>query len=172
MVFIGIDCGVSGAIAVIAGDRIFLHDCPLLPKSGKWNRHDPKEMCLLLLPYQERAIAVVEHVRFDSRDDRHKGSAEILVRNHESWLTCLAICQIETHDLEVAQWRRLAGSSGCGSDEKAIVDYACQLFPSVRNRLKRRSSRAKAGYVYEHGRAEALLMAYGAKMLSTKKEAA
>jgi hypothetical protein len=169
MITIGIDPGVSGAIAIIHGDRIAIHDCPLLPKEGKWNRHNSWEMFRLLLPYQDIATAVIEHVRFDSRDDRHKGSAEILVRSHESWLTCLSILGIETHSLEVPQWRRLAGSTGCGSDEKAIVDYTCQLFPQVRAQLKRRSGRAKAGYVYMHNHAEALLMAYAAQQLQQKE---
>lgn len=170
MIFIGIDAGVSGAIALLhPTGKIQIHDCPLLPKVGKWNRHAPAEM-FKLLPTDEPAIAVIEHVRFDSRDDLHKGSAEILVRTHESWLTALAIAGIPTLDLEVPEWRKAAGCSGL-TDAGLIVSYALTLYPSMRSQLKRRSTRSKAGFVYEHNRAEALLMAHAAKMLCEKTDA-
>lgn len=164
-IFVGIDPGVSGALAAIhPSGKVDIFDCPLLPKKGKWNSHDSATMYGILKgPYD--AIALIEHVRFDSRDGSHKGSAEVLVRNHEAWLTILSIVGIPTLDLEVPAWRKAAGCKGL-TDEVGIVSYALSLYPQMRSTLKRRSARAKSGYVYEHNRAEALLMAHACKTLS------
>jgi len=164
--FIGIDCGISGAIAIITPDRaIQLHDCPIAPKTGKFNRHDSLRMHELLLPCAgTNAIAIVESVHFDWRDEAKKGSAEVLVRSHEAWLTLLQILGIPCQNLYPVQWRKLAGCDA-GWDKAAIVRYACKLYPAVRSQLKRRSSRATAGYMLETGKAEALLMAHAAQSL-------
>jgi hypothetical protein len=165
-VFIGIDPGVSGAIAIVTdlGQRVF--DIPLLPKTGKFNRHDSAQMWNIIYPLiGSNAIATIEHVRFDSRDNSHKGSAETLVRTHESWVSLLAIAGIETHDLEVIHWRKASGCPGL-TDDALIVAEAIKRYPSLSSQLKRRSTRAKAGYVYEHNRAEALLIADAGKAIA------
>lgn len=175
---IGIDPGVSGAIVIFSfddfGDRnelIEIYDMPLLPKpvDEKYNKHDPRFIYQVLEQYKsDRIIAVIEKVGFDWRDDGSKKSAEVLIRSHESVLTILAVLGIETHNLHPHQWRKLAGCSGL-TDDKLIVDRALQLFPDARSQLKRRSTRAKAGYVYEHDRAEALLMAHAGRVILEKR---
>ena len=125
--YVGIDPGISGAIAFIRGDSVYIHDIPLLPKSGKWNMHDASKMHGLLVDMKD-AIALIEHVRFDSRDGNHKGSAEVLVRSHEAWVTILKVLGIPTLDLEVPVWRKAAGCRGL-TDEVSIVSKALQLYP-------------------------------------------
>jgi hypothetical protein len=169
--FVGLDPGVSGAIAIIRPDGIEIHDCPNLPKNGQWSRHDSKAMFDILKTIKGEIFAVIEHVRFDSRDELHKKSAEVLVRSHEAWLTVLEILGIPYLDLEVPLWRKAAGCSGL-TNPADIVRYALTLYPCQRKILKRESTRAKAGFVYYDGRGEALLLAHAAKILYEKENVA
>jgi hypothetical protein len=171
LIYVGIDSGISGAVAIIRPKKIEIYDCPVLPKEGKWSRHNRKAMHEILKSIKGEAQAVIEHVRFDSRDDLHKISTEIMVRTHESWLTALMIAGIPTLDLEVPIWRKAAGCSGL-TDPSEIVRYALMLYPDQRKVLKRQSSRAKAGFVYYDGRAESLLLAHASKVLWSQKNAA
>ncbi|MGL5061377.1 MAG: hypothetical protein ACRC62_15495 [Microcoleus sp.] len=167
MLYIGIDPGVSGAIAIVSTNgTILIHDCPLLPKEGRWNRHDSRGLMAILSSINpDEAVAVLEHVRFDGRDDGHKTTTEILVRSHEAWLTCLNLRGIPVLDLEPLAWRKAVAASKLGTNEVAIVEYACKLYPQCVDELKRPSLKEKCKFVYEHNRAEALLMAHAARSL-------
>jgi hypothetical protein len=171
VIHIGIDSGLSGAATILASRKIEIYDCPKVEKSGRWNRHDSAKMYGILRPYRGKATAVLEHVRFDSRDDKKKGSIEVLIRSHEAWRSILEILEIPVLDLEVPIWRKAAGCSGL-TDAAEIVRYALTLYPEMRSVLKVRSPRAKAGYKYEHNRAEALLMAHASKLIAERTNAA
>ena len=176
MIYIGADPGMNGAIAIIDNDNVVIHDLPCLEekrivtghgKSYKFRQPDRRAIKELLQPYKG-AIAAVELVHFDSRDSTNKTTAEILIRSQEILMTSMECLGISAIELLPTQWRQIAGSRGLGADEVKITDYACQLFPSVRAHLKRASNRAKSGFVYEHGRAEALLLAHTARLSHQK----
>lgn len=159
MIRIGIDPGISGAIAIVDGQTVFLQACPLADKVGRFNQHDPREMFKILSMYGDMgAIACLESVHFDWRDDNKKGSAEALIRSHEAWKTALAIAGIQTQHLAPPVWRKRSGIT-TGQDKIAAVTEAIKRYPSVAGTLKRRSNRSNRGYVYADGMAEALLMA-------------
>lgn len=177
MIYVGMDPGSDGAIAIINKAKILIYDIPALPEkrvvkvSGKkkyFREPDRKEIIKILKPYSGKAKACIELVHFDSRDDDHKVSAEILIRSQEIVATAMECLNIPYVELLPIHWRKAAGCSGL-TDPSEIVRYALTLYPEQRKVLKRQSSRAKAGFVYYDGRAESLLMAHASKVLFGQK---
>lgn len=61
---IGIDPGLSGAIAAITSDgNIELHDCPILTIGTK-SKYNPAQMAVLLRQYQESYPALLVGLDF------------------------------------------------------------------------------------------------------------
>lgn len=155
--FIGIDPGISGAIAIV--NRL-----GVTPRDWAVEVHDwsnDTQSLFDLLP--EVGTVFIETVHFDRRDGDHKRSAEVLIRSHQTWKTLLDLKPgLEVLDLYPIQWRKLAGFKG-GADKEQALEYALSLFPEARSSLfyKSRNGRWKRN----HNRAEALLMAYAASLV-------
>lgn len=171
--FLGADPGtISGAIAVIAiGDDIELDHILLykMPLDDVTKDCDPVKLHNIFIPFKGDRI-VVEIVRFGSRDDDHKSSAEKLIRSHQCILDCAKLAGLQVLSLETPKWRELAGSLFYGTDEKQICEYASKLYPQAASRLIRPKLKGK-GVMYEHNLAEALLMAHAAKLHYEKERA-
>lgn len=167
---IGIDPGLSGACVVLDhhGNAIY-HDCPRRAGAAKLSvdQHDPKAMLNLLLLYVGKSQAILELVRFDSRDEQHKVSAEILVRTHEAWRTVLECLDIPTQHLYPVQWRRPLGLSGDVGE--VYVNEALRLYPQCRSWLYYKSKNRK--WKQNHNRAESLLMGHVSKLLHMESAA-
>lgn len=162
--FIGIDPGLSGAAVCMDqhGNLDYL-DCPIYAGESDLKRHDPRQIFNWLLPYAgPQSRAVLELVRVDHRDSGHMVSAEKLIRTHEAWRTCLELLEIPTEHLYPVQWRKPLGLSGDVGE--VYVAEALQLYPDCASWIYYRSRNGK--WAKNHNRAEALLMAHGAKMAS------
>lgn len=159
---IGIDPGLSGACVVIGDGFVDYCDCPKVKgaKSLTIDQHDPAGMLKFLLPYSGNASAVLELVRFDGRDERHKVSAEILCRTHEAWRTVLDCLGIPTQHLYPVQWRKPLGLSG--DIGETYVNEALRLYPQCRGWLYYKARNGK--WASNHNRAEALLMGHLSKI--------
>jgi crossover junction endodeoxyribonuclease RuvC len=159
--FVGIDPGVSGAIASIRGADVEVFDCPVeVVKRGKKNRRVelPHAMAALLSHVCSGAggaanvVAYVERVGPMPRDGSIQ--AFTLGRNYGSWVAALAAFRIRTELPTPAVWKRAMLLSGQDKDESRLL--ALRLYPSASASLRRKK---------DHGRAEALLLAeYGRRL--------
>ena len=159
MIFIGIDPGLSGAAVALDlhGGAVYFE-----PPStdGNIRVHESLKIFGFLVPFADRATAVLEQVRLDQRDARHMVSAEKLIRSHECWRTNLEILKIPTQHLYPVQWRKPLGLSG--DDGEVYVNEALRLYPDCRTWLYYKSRNGR--WAMNHNRAEAVLMAHLAKI--------
>jgi hypothetical protein len=151
MIHAGIDTGGTGAIAIISDGLITIADYP-----------GSAILMMGLLDGLAGATVILEKIHLQPKDHDHLRSAEKLVRNHQQWATCLELVGADVQHLEPAQWRKLAGYRG-GSNKDAAIEYALQLYPEMQPQLMYKSRNGR--WARKDGRAEALLMAHGARIL-------
>ena len=166
MIYIGIDPGLSGAVAVIfpSGDPK-VYDTPTLQieSNGKTrNRYNAARMSLLLSDYKDSrsgpargpdVLAVLEAVH--SLPKQGVASSFIFGEGLGIWKGILAAYGIPVEMVSPQRWKKemLADQ---GKDKSASRYKAIALFPQVASQLNR---------VKDDGRAEALLMAeYGRRI--------
>jgi hypothetical protein len=143
MIFIGIDPGVTGAMAIIYEEE------------GDYDVFDfDRDTTLIvlneLLDNAEDAVAVVEKQWMRKGDSTHMGK---LIQNFGEWVGRLDINFFEHREVAARTWKNAMGVT---SNKKAAMELAKSLFPEVEHKLQR----AK-----DHNRAEALLIAnYCAKL--------
>lgn len=167
MIFIGIDPGITGAVAVIAGSRIVFHDSPVVQvKVGERikNQIDPHGCTMLLKRYLDPGqdvMAIIEKVapmpsfKVQRKGEEPKGqsmgatSAFNFGRDFGLWIGVCAALGISYELVPPQTWKRkmMAGISG-GKDAGRM--RALQLYPQVSGELARKK---------DHGRADALLLA-------------
>lgn len=144
LVFIGIDPGLSGAVAIIDGHRVWLHDAPVV--KVKKTEYLPDQAADLLRPYTRRGYAILEAV--SGRPGQGAASARSIGLGFGLWLGILASLEIPREMVQPGVWKRTFSLLGC--DKGASRLRAQSLFPQVRDELR---------LVKHDGRAEALLMA-------------
>lgn len=168
MILIGIDIGLSGAVAFIdsAGGACAIEDMPTVP-DGERQRLDGRGLADILhrhWPAGEKALAVFEDVR--PRPQTNGGargntmySQGSLMRSRgtvEAVLDVVAGDRLRAVVIQPQAWKRfygLIGEQKGGSREKALA-----LYPAAQPQLRR---------VKDHNRAEALLIAhFGLKKLA------
>ncbi|MDO8731680.1 MAG: hypothetical protein Q7L55_03795, partial [Actinomycetota bacterium] len=144
MIYIGIDPGLEGAIAVMTPEGILLHDMPVVrtPKG----QYDAAAMAGLLRLYagDRQARAVLEAV--SGRPGQGTASARSIGIGYGVWLGLLAALEIGHQSVPPGVWKRTLGL--LKADKAASRARAVELYPEVAGRLTR---------VKDHGRAEALL---------------
>lgn len=143
--FIGIDPGISGAIASISPSGIEFVDCPTIKQNGK-NRPNStlmaSELRRLAVP---DSIAIIEIVH--AMPGQGVSSMFSFGMGYGIWLGLLSGLDIPFEMITPQTWKKHFNLSG---DKEASRMKALQLFPTEAHELKLKK---------HHGRAEALLLA-------------
>lgn len=152
---LGIDPGLSGAVAVIRGDTVeFLEDLPTVQFSTARikNRIDGAMLASMLEPYAaDIRLAVVEHV--GARPGEAASGAFSFGFTSGCILGVLGALQIPYITPSPIKWKN---EMGLGRDKALSRSKAVSMFPSIAGKLSR---------VKDHDRAEAVLLAaYGGKL--------
>lgn len=162
MIYIGIDPGLHGAVAVIeelpiewGADAILIKDTPILVVDNK-NKSDMSGMAEVLRPYFERpekSTVIMESVH--SMPKQGVASSFTFGEGFGIWKGIIAAFQLPLELVSPQRWKK-AMLADQGKEKDASRFKAMQLFPSVADQLKR---------VKDDGRAEALLLAeYGRRL--------
>ena len=150
--FIGIDPGLQGAVAVLAPDGTLqaLHDTPtlkLLTRRGVRQEYDIPGLVGLLAPYRgsQGHVIIEEAQPMPGQGVRSMFTCGL---GMGVWLGILAALALPHTRIRPQVWKKALGLS---KDKEAARLRAQQLFPTADLRRKK-----------DHGRAEALLLArYG-----------
>lgn len=171
-VFLGIDPGVSGALAIIIGSNVSFHDTPVVSiKVGKSlkNQLDPHAASILLRSYKaDQMLVTIEKVApmpsFKGKDGQPQSmgvtSAFNFGRDFGMWIGICAALELPYQLVHPATWKkRMLPDSLPGKDASRVK--AMQLYPHMAGELARKR---------DHARGDALLLArYG--MLSVGRQA-
>jgi crossover junction endodeoxyribonuclease RuvC len=148
--YIGIDPGLSGAVAVLdaTGALLALHDTPVLTlRTGRGTRqeYDVPGLVGLLAPYAglQAHVILEESQAMPGQGTRSMFTIGV---GFGAWLGVLAALALPHTRIRPHVWKR---ALGLGKDKEAARLRAMQLFPGAD--LRRRK---------DHGRAEALLLAW------------
>jgi len=149
-VHIGIDPGLSGALAVLAPDGTLqvVCDTPVLTLKvarGTKQCYDIPSMVAMLAPYAGMPVhGLIEEAQ--AMPGQGTRSMFTIGYGYGIWLALLTAVQIPYTPIRPAVWKK---AFSLGKDKEASRLRAQQLFPAADLRLKK-----------DHGRAEALLLAY------------
>lgn len=158
MVLLGIDPGVSGAVAAIGPAGACVADMPTLstPSTGRTQRKiDPRGLADLLrrmVPADQTCLVVLEDVH--AMPGGKSGSAANTSLMHSKGVI-EGVLGVMRLDMQLVSSQRWKGLYGLKSDKTASLDTACRLYPSMAGHLKRQ---------LDHNRAEALLLAHYGKV--------
>lgn len=160
MVFLGIDIGVTGAMAALGtnGD-LQIFDLPVITretsKAMVKRRLDPRG-CMEVLRQAVRpglaAIAVYEAVHTMPGKGNSPQAGGSLMHSLGVVESVLAVARIEAHQIAPSSWKREMGLIGKGKDDGRAKAIA--LFPRAAHHLRLKK---------HHNRADALLLAFYAK---------
>ncbi len=150
MIFIGIDPGFTGAVAVVDndGNLIAVSDTPVLTVQGKKTKQEYNipAMHQILAEHAEQGIhAALEQV--SSRPGEGVVSSFRFGRGLGLWEALLVACRIPFDRITPQCWKK-SMMAGRPKKKDASRLRAMELFPQADLRLKK-----------HHGRADALLMA-------------
>lgn len=152
MIVLGIDGGLTGAMAILGEKSAHVLDLPTvdLPGNGTVRRrvHGPALAALVRqhCPAGEPILAVVEDLSVGGRDS----SAQTVGSQYRTRGTiecCLEMLGLEPHAVNARTWKRFFGLR---SDKGEGLQLARQLYPECGERLR---------LVADHNRGEALLIA-------------
>ncbi|MCT7965024.1 hypothetical protein NG799_01590 [Laspinema sp. D1] len=144
MKFIGIDPGITGAVAIINSSKIQLIDSPIFQIKTK-KKPDIAGYYQILKQYTEDSTAIIEEVH------AMPGQGGVSGFNFGTafgiWIGILAALEIPYEFVSPQKWKRQMGVKG-EKDESRTVAF--QLFPHLADQLNLKK---------HHNRADALLMA-------------
>lgn len=148
MSILGVDPGLSGALAVLRGSGLTTHDMPTFQIKGK-QKLDLVALDVLLrnlVAFYEPELAIVEDVHSMPK----QGVASSFTFGYVTGAihAMLAARKIPVHLVSPASWKRVMGLS---RDKDASRQLASRLFPSAASQWARKK---------DDGRAEAALLAY------------
>lgn len=163
--FMGIDPGITGALAVVAKDStvICIEDCPTIKVKGGRKVTDIYRLAKIMKEIKnkyKRLFAVIEEPVAMPNKGRKMGSVSMLsfgrnVGILEGIIATLGIDYITVHP---SSWKR-AIFNGKQTDKDGAIELAKKLFPDTKKYLTLKS---------HHGRAEALLLSlYGMNTIAT-----
>lgn len=148
---IGIDPGLSGAIAVINQDgNIELHDCPIF-SIGKKNKYNPSQMAELLRQYKEPEKTLLVGIeKVHSMHGQGVASTFTFGEGFGIWLGILAALGIPHELITPQSWKKSMMDGQGAKDKDTSRLLAMRLFPDACHQLQLKK---------HHGRADALLIA-------------
>ncbi len=143
---LGIDPGLTGAIAAIAPHgNIDFHDTPIL-SVGKKNTYNPAAMAAILRQYQNSHTSLLVGIeKVHSMPGQGVASTFCFGEGYGVWLGILAALNI-SHELITPQAWKKSMMDGQAKDKDASRLVALRLFPEVGEQLKLKR---------HHGRADA-----------------
>lgn len=156
MVFIGIDPGLTGAIAFLVGPRYLVFDTPTVDQGGTL-RCNPYEMSRIIrkhAPGIEAPRAAIELAQ--SAPDQSPVSSFNYATGYGMWLGALAAEEIEYVEPRPQEWMAMVFGSRRDktvSTKTRSLEKARAMFPHAALTLQK-----------HHGRAEALLIAHWLRM--------
>lgn len=157
MIFVGIDPGITGAVAIIDGGNIVFHDTPTIQtKNGKKTKTEfmPSEMADILAT-QKGCHVFIEKV--GAMPGQGVTSMFSFGKGYGIWIGILAALKIPYTFTTPQAWKKhlMQGMK----DKDAARIRAQQLYPCATKELSRKK---------DIGRADALLIAeYGRSILTT-----
>lgn len=143
--FIGIDPGLSGAIASISPAGIHFIDCPTIKQNGKTKPNPTLMASELKQLVTLNSIIIIENVH--AMPGQGVSSMFSFGMGYGVWLGIVAALNIPVEFVTPQCWKKYYGLS---TDKESSRVKALQLFPNEANNLKLKK---------HHGRAEALLLA-------------
>ena len=160
MIYIGIDPGVSGAVAVIDGETVTLYDVPTR-KGTRGEVYLAGKMADILRPYGKQSFAMLEEVsaprgRIDQGELARVGvgsqrTAVKIGYGLGLWEMACAALYISYELTRPQAWKKEFRLTE--GDKKASRARACELFPTYRDTLaKKRPDFSEALLLAEYGR--------------------
>lgn len=149
MIYIGIDIGVTGAIAILNDGDVLIHDIPVLLKPGKASVKKYVDAKLLnnVLYFALESVEVCMEV-VSARPGQ--GVASMFSLGHSLGViegvvasNGYSVCKVRPQE-----WKRHYGLIGGSKDDS--ISKALELFPQCEKKLSRKK---------DHNRADALLLA-------------
>lgn len=149
MIYLGIDPGVAGALAVIDGDNIRLFDVPTR-KATKGTEYNAGEMADLIHgEASPDSFVMLETVSI--RPGESGTSALKIGKGAGLWEGVIAGARVPYEMVPAATWKREFRLLGC--DKKASRARAQELFPQIRAELgKKRPDFSEALLLAEYAR--------------------
>jgi len=148
--FIGIDPGLTGAVAVLSDDLPIIVDTPITTISdGKKSKHDflPQGMAVILGTYAGRGDVIAALEAVHSMPEQGVASSFSFGRGFGMWEGMLAAFRIPYEKISPQRWKKDL-LSDMPKEKDASRIRAQQLFPRAELNLKK-----------HHGRGDALLLA-------------
>src|ERR1035437_8333356 len=135
MIYIGIDPGLSGAVAVITPDFNIVYDTPTVLVEGEKTKRKylVPAMAMLLKPYASRqdVLAVLENVH--SMPKQAVASSFCFGEGKGMWEGILAAFEIPVELVSPQRWKK-AIMADQGKDKSAARFKAMALFPDMAGR--------------------------------------
>lgn len=159
MIWIGIDPGVSGAVAAIGPNSCDVEDIPTIDMGGTGRtvrKIDGLALAKLLrrfVPAGEACLVVLEDVHV--MPSKKSGSAANTSLMHSKGVIegVLAVLRMQTELVNSRKWK---GLYGLDADKKASLEKARALYPVL--------AKSRLARVADHNRAEGLLLAHYGKV--------
>jgi crossover junction endodeoxyribonuclease RuvC len=144
--YIGIDPGLSGAIAIIALDpyQFGVVDVPL--NDGQYDFY---QMYKLLSDFKSKYTFI--WLTLEQQQAMPKQGVSSTFKTGMGYGAWRAICSLVTPDFEIVSPRKWKNALGLTSDKEASRKLAIKLYPNLHDRLTRKK---------DHNRAEAVLLAH------------
>lgn len=159
MIFIGIDPGVSGAVAAIGPNSCAVEDIPTIGIEGAGRtvrKIDGLELARLLrrmVPAGEECVVVLEDVHVMPSNKSGSAANTSLLHSKGVIEGVLAVMRMPTQLVNSQRWKRVYG---LGSDKKESLEKARTLYPDL--------AKSRLARVADHNRAEGLLLAHYGKV--------
>jgi hypothetical protein len=161
MKIIGIDCGITGAVALITDHGADVFDCPIFEKMKGKERttYDPNAMFDLLQDIcTDSSLSTIPWVEAIVIEQLHATNLGTIANFSKGlgfgyWHMAAVVLQIPLILIGPTKWKKAMGLTKSKDDSR---QRAIELFPQLAPRLKLKKN---------HGRAEAILLAeYGRRI--------
>lgn len=159
MIFIGIDPGVSGAVAAVGPNSCDVEDIPTVEMGGtgrtvrKIDGLALAKMLRRFVPAGEACMVVLEDVHVMPSSKSGSAANTSLLHSKGVIEGVLAVLRMQTELVNSRKWK---GMYGLDSDKKASLEKARTLYPVL--------AKSRLARVADHNRAEGLLLAHYGKV--------
>ena len=154
MLYIGIDPGLTGAVAILdqAGEVVLVADLPIIRDlSLAWIDGSSMQSLILGALDGRRAVAMIERV--SSMPGQGIASSFLFGVGFGSVLSVLQAMTIPLHFVTPAVWKR---SYGLSKDKQASLHKARLMFPNAELHLAKHNGRCEALLIAEYTRRQAV----------------
>lgn len=161
MIYVGIDPGKTGAVAVLMKGASHVEDTPVMGTRAKPGSYSPALMMALLLEIEEHARTEGIHVIIELQQSMPKQGVASTFQTgygYGLWIGMISALGWPYTVVRALEWKRSMMTGLDKTDKSSSRILAQRLFPDLASRLIR---------VGDHGRAESLLLGeYGRRLLT------